>query len=127
MQVASKGPVSAEPLRGDQHLALGRIQKQRGNRYQLLREFIRGDGGFLNDAHVRARDRLHPVLLPLGSPAVGRALGELALPGVVATALVRNGERRLQPPADLRLEAGDVVVLFGSAGDVERAEATLLG
>jgi len=53
-------------------------------------------------AHVRARDRLHPVLLPLGSPAIGRALGELALPGVV-------------------------VVLFGSAGDVERAEASILG
>jgi len=70
---------------------------------------------------------LHPVLLSLGSPAVGRALGELALPGVVATTLVRNGDRRLEPPADLRLEAGDVVVLFGSAGDVERAEATLLG
>ena len=104
-----------------------RIQEQRGNRYQLLREFIRGDGGFLDDAHVRARDRLHPVLLPLGSPAVGRALGDLALPGVVVTALVRNGERQLEPPSGLRLEAGDVVVLFGSAGDVERAEATILG
>jgi CPA2 family monovalent cation:H+ antiporter-2 len=104
-----------------------RIQEQRGNRYQLLREFIRGDGGFLDDAHVRARDRLHPVLLPLGSPAVGRALSDLALPGVVVTALVRNGERRLEPPADMHLEAGDVVVLFGSAGDVERAEATILG
>jgi CPA2 family monovalent cation:H+ antiporter-2 len=104
-----------------------RIQEQRGNRYRLLREFIRGDGGFLDDAHVRARDRLHPVLLPLGSPAVGRALGDLALPGVVVTALVRNGERQLEPPSGVRLEAGDVVVLFGSAGDVERAEATILG
>jgi voltage-gated potassium channel Kch len=104
-----------------------RIQEQRANRYRLLREFIRGDGGFLDDAHVRARDRLHPVLLPIGSPAVGRALGDLALPGVVVTALVRNGERQLEPPSGMRLEAGDVVVLFGSAGDVERAEATILG
>jgi CPA2 family monovalent cation:H+ antiporter-2 len=104
-----------------------RIQEQRGNHYRLLREFIRGDGGFLDDAHVRAGDRLHPVLLPLGSPAVGRALGDLELPGVVVTALVRNGERRLDPPSGTRLEAGDVVVLFGSAGDVEQAEAAILG
>lgn len=104
-----------------------RIQEQRGNRYRLLREFIRGDGGFLDDAHVRARDRLHPVLLPIGSPVVGRSLGELALSGVVVTALVRNGERQVEPPPGMRLEAGDVVVLFGSAGDVDRAEATILG
>ena len=103
-----------------------RIQEQRDNRYRLLREFIRGDGGFFDDAHVRARDRLHPVLLPDGCSAVGRALGELALPGVVVTALVRDGERHLHPPPETRLGAGDVVVLFGSAGDVEHAEATIL-
>jgi len=104
-----------------------RIQEQRGNRYQLLREFIRGDSGFLDDAHVRARDRLHPVLLPQSCSAVGRSLGELELSGVVVTALVRDGERRLDPPSETRLAAGDVVVVFGSAGDVERAEATILG
>ena len=104
-----------------------RIQEQRGNRYQLLREFIRGDSGFLDDAHVRSRDRLHPVLLPQSCPAVGRSLGELELSGVVVTALVRDGERRLDPPSDTRLAAGDVIVVFGSAGDVERAEATILG
>ena len=104
-----------------------RIQEQRGSRYRLLREFIRGEGGFLDDAHVRARERLHPVLLPPGSSAVGRTLGELVLPGVVVSALVRQGERQLEPPPDTRLEAGDVVVLFGSAGDVERAETSILG
>jgi CPA2 family monovalent cation:H+ antiporter-2 len=31
-----------------------RIQEQRGNRYRLLREFIRGDGGLLDDAHAEA-------------------------------------------------------------------------
>ena len=104
-----------------------RIQEQRGNRYRLLREFIRGDSGFLDDAHVRSRDRLHPVLMPQSCSAVGRSLGELGLSGVVVTALVRDGERRLDPPSDTRLAAGDVIVVFGSAGDVERAEATILG
>ncbi len=31
-----------------------RIQEQRGNRYRLLREFIHGDGGLLDDAHAEA-------------------------------------------------------------------------
>ena len=104
-----------------------RMREQRNSHYRLLRESFPGHSGFLDDAHVRARDRLHPVLLPQGCSAVGRSLGELELSGVVVTALVRDGERRLDPSSDTRLVAGDVVVVFGSAGDVERAEATILG
>jgi CPA2 family monovalent cation:H+ antiporter-2 len=61
------------------------------------------------------------------SPAVGRALDELRLDGVVVTALVRDGERRLSPPPDTRLQAGDAVVLFGRPDDLQRAERSLLG
>jgi CPA2 family monovalent cation:H+ antiporter-2 len=105
---------------------LRRIQEQRVDRYRLLREFIRGESGFLDDAHVRSGDRTHPVLLAQRSVAVGQRVGGLSLPGVVVTALVRNGERQLDPPADTRLEAGDVLVIFGAPADVQRAEETLL-
>jgi len=103
-----------------------RMQEQRTDRYRLLREFIRGESGFLDDAHVQSSDRLHPVLLAERSSAVGRTIAELALPRVVVSALVRDGERRLDPPADTRLRAGDVLVLFGATGDVQRAEELLL-
>ena len=103
-----------------------RMQEQRADRYRLMREFIRGEAGFLDDAHVRSGDRLHPVLLPARCHAIGRSIGELALPGVTVTALVRDGERRLEPPGETRLEPGDVLVLFGATADVQRAEELLL-
>jgi K+/H+ antiporter YhaU regulatory subunit KhtT len=46
---------------------------------------------------------------------------------VTVTALVRKGERHLDPPASTRLEPGDVLVLFGSDADVQRSEDALLG
>jgi CPA2 family monovalent cation:H+ antiporter-2 len=66
-------------------------------------------------------------VLPERSGAIGKTIGELELPGVSVTALVRKGERHLDPPADTRLEPGDVLVLFGRDADVQRAEDALLG
>lgn len=105
---------------------LRRIQQQRTGRYQLLKEFIRGDAPYL-DEDAPAVERVHPVVLPERSGAVGKAIGELELPGVTVTALVRKGERHLDPPAGTRLEPGDVLVLFGPDADVHRAEDSLLG
>ena len=101
-----------------------RIQEQRTGRYRLLKEFIRGDAPFL-DEDAPAAERVHPVVLPERSAAVGRTIGELELPGVTVTALVRKGERQFDPPADTRLEAGDVLVLFGRDADVLGAESAL--
>ena len=105
---------------------LRRIQEQRSGRYQLLREFIRGDAPYL-DEDAPAPERVHPVVLGRRSAMVGTTLGGLALPGVTVTSLVRKGERHLDPPADTRLEAGDVLVLFGRDADVDRAEDVLTG
>ena len=105
---------------------LRRIQRQRVDRYRLLGEFIRGEGGAEDDAPPRGADRLHPVLLPPRSVAVGRLLRELTLPGVSVAALVRDGQRRPDPPDDTLLEAGDVLVLFGADSDVREAEKSLI-
>jgi CPA2 family monovalent cation:H+ antiporter-2 len=105
---------------------LRRIQQQRTGRYQLLKEFIRGDAPNL-DEDAPAVERVHPVVLPERSGAIGKTIGELELPGVTITALVRKGERHLDPPAGTRLEPGDVLVLFGPDADVHRSEESLLG
>ncbi len=105
---------------------LRRIQEQRVDRYRLLGEFIRGEAASDYDAQPRGADRLHPVLLPPRSSAVGRLLRELALPGVSVAALVRDGRRRSDPPGDVLLEAGDVLVLFGADLEVRKAEARLV-
>jgi CPA2 family monovalent cation:H+ antiporter-2 len=41
--------------------------------------------------------------------------------------LVRRGQRQLTPSHETRLEVGDVVVLFGSPDDLQRAERVLFG
>jgi monovalent cation:H+ antiporter-2, CPA2 family len=105
---------------------LRRIQEQRVSRYRLLGEFIRGETAVDDEPQPRGADRLHPVLLPPRSSAVGSLLRELTLPGVSVTALVRDGRRRADPPGDLLLEAGDVLVLFGADSDVRSAEARLV-
>ena len=103
-----------------------RMRDQRSGRYRLMREFFRGENGLDESQPAGDGDRLHPVLLSAESAAVGRALGECGLDGVVVTALVRQGQRRLSPAPDTRLEAGDAVVLFGSEEDLRRAERALL-
>jgi CPA2 family monovalent cation:H+ antiporter-2 len=105
---------------------LRRIQQQRSDRYRLLGEFIRGEGGGEDEAPQRGAERLHPVLLPPRSAAVGRLLRELDLSGVSVAAFVRDGRRQPDPSGDLQLEAGDVLVLFGSDSDVREAEKSLI-
>jgi CPA2 family monovalent cation:H+ antiporter-2 len=105
---------------------LRRIRQQRSDRYRLLGEFIRGEGGGEAGAPPGGAERLHPVLLPPRSAAVGRLIRELDLSGVTVAALVRDGRRRPDPSGDLLLEAGDVLVLFGSDLDVREAEERLL-
>ena len=104
-----------------------RMRQQRNGRYHLLREFFRGDDTLADTLQEHDADRLRPVVVPPDSPAMGRALRELNLDGVAITALVRRGQRQLTPSRETRLEAGDVVVLFGSPDDLQRVERALLG
>lgn len=104
---------------------LRRLYGHRGERYQMLHEFFRGDA--LDDTEPDdAAVRLRPVVLPGGSAAVGRPLDALTLAGVTITALVRRGQRTFHPPGGTRLEAGDVVVLLGAPEALQQAEQALL-
>lgn len=104
-----------------------RMREQRNGRYHLLREFFLGDSTLAYTQQEHDADRLRPVVLPPDSPAVGRALNEVDLHGVAIAALVRGGHRQLTPSLETRLEAGDVVVLFGSPDDLQRGERVLFG
>lgn len=103
-----------------------RMQAQRASRYRLFREFVPGDDIAHTD-EVRDTERIRPVLLTETSPAVDLTLAEIGLEGVVVTALVREGARRLSPPPDTKLQRHDAVVLFGYPDDLQRAERRLLG
>lgn len=103
-----------------------RVQEQRTSHYRFLREFFKGDVIAEVD-HGRDGDRLRSIVLLDKSPAVGHALAEFDLTGVVVTALVRSGERSLRPAPDIPLQNGDALVLFGSPDDLQRAERAILG
>jgi CPA2 family monovalent cation:H+ antiporter-2 len=106
-----------------------RIRAVQADRYHLLREFFRGNEPLAGHRDEPEAERLRSVQLASGAAAVGRRLDELDLgrDRVLVTALLRRGQRQLDPPRDTRLEGDDVLVLFGTPEDLERAEARLLG
>jgi CPA2 family monovalent cation:H+ antiporter-2 len=104
---------------------LRRMRDVRADRYRFLREFFHGDEALFEKAEEGFHERLHSVALGEESHAAGRTLAELGLERVLVTALTRAGIRGLGPAAHTRLRAGDVVVLYGTPEDLERAEQRL--
>jgi CPA2 family monovalent cation:H+ antiporter-2 len=103
-----------------------RAQRVRGERYASLRGYFHGQGDVPDDEH-HLQVRLHSVPIRERAAAIGRVFSELALSDVGAeVTAVRRGKSRLAFSPDLRLEAGDVVVLRGTAEAIERAEKRLL-
>lgn len=107
---------------------LKRIRQTRMARYRSLRGFFHGESDRDEDAHDSDEPRLHSVPLAAGAFAVGRTLGDLSLDGlgVEVTAVRRRNIRALEPAADTRFEAGDVVVLLGVPGALAVVEERLL-
>jgi CPA2 family monovalent cation:H+ antiporter-2 len=103
-----------------------RMQQQRASRYRLLREFYRGEEVFSDDFNRVIEDDLRSVFISSGSSVVGKKLKELTLEGVIVSSLVRQGLRESEP-LDLVIAEEDVVVLFGTTGNLDRAERKLLG
>lgn len=110
------------PLRRVVH----RVQSVREERYASMRGFFHG----LSDADEDAEHmfvRLHSVPLPEGAGAIGKSIGALELHEVGAeVSVLRRGRQRVDASMESVLEAGDVVVLRGSAEAVSRAEGRLL-
>lgn len=103
------------------------IQDQRLSRYRMLKELLRGGDALWDDSTDDDADRMKPVVVPATGNAVGKSIAELNLSGVVVTALVRERRRLLAPAAQTRLQAGDAVLLFGSAKNIDESERILLG
>lgn len=71
---------------------------------------------------------LVPVRLEASSPACGRTLGELNLrgrTGATIVAIVRHGEKIVNPEAGHRIEPGDLVALTGSRDAIHWARGLL--
>ncbi|HCZ17629.1 MAG TPA: potassium transporter [Candidatus Accumulibacter sp.] len=107
---------------------LEHFRQTRIDHYRSLRGFFHGDSDLEQDTLDVEEARLHSVLLVDGAKAIGRTLGQLALHelGVEVTAVRRRNIRALEPSAETRFSAGDVVVLLGTQSALTAAEERLL-
>lgn len=105
-----------------------RMREVHNDRYRLLRGFFPGAEQAAGGSIEVQRERLHTVALEEGAFGVGRTLDELGLGklGVVTTAVRRSGIRGMAPELGTLLRVGDVLVLYGTPPDIERAEEVLL-
>ena len=105
---------------------LGTLREVRQERYQLMGGFFRGvTDEQLADAQ---QPRLRTIFAAQGAACVGKTLGSLHLDptGVTVTALRRPGTREVNPAPEMRIEAGDVLVLLGTQEALAKAEMRLL-
>ncbi len=105
-----------------------RIQAVRESRYELMRGFFRGATDEDEELDAEAQPRLSSVHIGSESAANGRRLGELNLAhlSVSVVAVRRRGIKGLDPQPETRLEAGDVLVLKGTAANLAATEVRLL-
>lgn len=102
------------------------VQQQREARYKLLRDYYHG----ADDDTVEEIDqeRLRTVVIPLAAYAVDHTIEQMALEGLrVRIVSIRRGGKPLPGVCETTLlEAQDVLVLSGTAGQLALAEERLL-
>lgn len=103
-----------------------RVRQARDQRYRLLRGHFHGEEE--DAADDDDHERLHSVPIDADAAAVGEALRDLDLAtiGAEVTSVRRRGIRGTDPSPDMRLQAGDIVVLRGVPDALELAEQRLL-
>jgi CPA2 family monovalent cation:H+ antiporter-2 len=102
------------------------VQDQRDARYNLLRGYFHGADD--DTANERDQERLSTINLPPGSTALGRSLGQLALPAMgVRVVNLRRGNGHISAAEDdAQLAEGDTLVLSGHPAALALAEDKLL-
>ena len=107
---------------------LRRIRDTREHRYSLLRGFFHGTSDEAQDAVNDEQGLLHSVLITPGAAAIGKTLAELDLArcGVEVKAVRRPGVTAQAPQSAARIDAGDVLVLYGTEHDCAAAEIRIM-
>ena len=105
-----------------------RIRDTREHRYSLLRGFFHGTSDEAEDAAHEEQRLLHSMLVTPGAAAIGKTLGELNLAQcrVEVKAMRRPGITEQTPQTAARIDAGDVLVLYGTEHDCAAAEIRVM-
>jgi len=104
-----------------------RVREARDQRYRMLRGHFHSVGED-DEIEEEQHERLHSVSIDAGGPADGVLLKDLDLAtiGVEITSIRRRGIRGTDPSPEMKLQAGDIVVLRGATDALELAEHRLL-
>lgn len=104
-------------------------REARKDNYRMLRGFFHGQNRQMFEPAGRFREQLCTVAISENAYGVEKTLGELGLDdiNVSVTSIRRQNIRVPDPTLDVKLKSGDVLVLFGVAEDLEKAESILLG
>ncbi len=107
---------------------INQIRLARSDRYRLLRGFFHGEDMDNATDPLAYQVRLHSVILPENASSINQTLASLNLEAfnVHVTAIRRGGIRGPQPSPDIKLAAGDVLVLYGNQEALEQAESFLM-
>ncbi|KGM12872.1 cation:proton antiporter domain-containing protein [Cellulomonas bogoriensis] len=100
------------------------VQEQRTGRYRLVRELFPGEG-LTEDRELPGGARLRPLTVSAVAGGVGLSIADVEQVGVTVAALLRAGERLVNPGEAARLHADDVLVLHGDVDALHRAEALI--
>ncbi|WP_152050017.1 cation:proton antiporter domain-containing protein [Tautonia marina] len=109
------------------NLILDLIDRVRSDQYQILRSArpVRLDMPF----SLAEGAAVESCLIPVQSPAVGRSIAEVrlrTLSGATILAIRRGSTDLVNPDPEIRLNGGDVVVLFGERSQLDLAIALLV-
>ncbi|MDP2693865.1 MAG: monovalent cation:proton antiporter-2 (CPA2) family protein, partial [Gallionella sp.] len=104
-----------------------RVQESRARRYAVFRGYLRSAQYEVGEATDRLQQRFLSVLLKEDSVAAGKQLREVGMDAlnVEVNAVRRHGVRGAQPSKEMRLQAGDVLVLLGLPEALQQAEEKL--
>lgn len=97
------------------------LQTTRNKNYALLYQIF--PGSFIEEEEMH--EYLRPIPLPEKAQAVNRTLRELSLQHVKVIA-IRRGKKHLKPRNNIKLQAGDILILYGLPSHLDVAEEALL-
>ena len=99
------------------------MQDVHNSRFQMLREVFHGQELKPLDESMVFKKRLHAVSVDATSPALNKTLRELNFDAIEVTVkeVRRNNIRGKYPDPDMKLQAGDALVLYGTPGNLRSA------
>lgn len=113
-----------EHLRVARNIVNLQVSLIRGENYGMLRQTGSHRQNLARLSEILTATTIDSVLITADSPVVGKTITNLALrstTGVTIIAVVRGDTPRTNPAANMRIEVGDILVLFGSHTELDAA------